>query len=168
MYQCFNSQRDGILRWGSYPLLARDFEFQFPTGWNSTGFFTTRSRHSAVSIPNGMEFYSARGDNLVPPNVSIPNGMEFYSTFIFTLPFFVAFQFPTGWNSTSTRCGRSRRRNTFQFPTGWNSTNADFNFSYVFTLFQFPTGWNSTIATPKTNAKYGGFNSQRDGILRGV
>ena len=54
----FNSQRDGIL------LLLRvkkDFRiaFQFPTGWNSTVLPAARKfKDLAVSIPNGMEFYS--------------------------------------------------------------------------------------------------------------
>ena len=33
------------------------WEFQFPTGWNSTLFKPSFSLSSLVSIPNGMEFY---------------------------------------------------------------------------------------------------------------
>ncbi len=55
----FNSQRDGILRICIvFVLLAI----------------------SAVSIPNGMEFYKQMRVIGKPPGVSIPNGMEFYST----------------------------------------------------------------------------------------
>ena len=52
----FNSQRDGILQY----LVQRHNlfgEFQFPTGWNSTGHLCLCGRYRRVSIPNGMEFY---------------------------------------------------------------------------------------------------------------
>ena len=56
----FNSQRDGILRYRSSKVQGA-IESQFPTGWNSTDLVD--SYHSCsveVSIPNGMEFYTAR------------------------------------------------------------------------------------------------------------
>ena len=33
---CFNSQRDGILRTSALNGRIRQMKFQFPTGWNST------------------------------------------------------------------------------------------------------------------------------------
>ena len=76
----FNSQRDGILLRQSLPLVT-GLGFQFPTGWNSTvtncvdlkeqerfnsqrdGILrwdnTTYTKEILVSIPNGMEFYTA-------------------------------------------------------------------------------------------------------------
>ena len=125
----------------------RDFltyEFQFPTGWNSTKNTSKTANIDIVSIPNGMEFYqkvifllermlkgfNSQRDGILQRYrrraranlfVSIPNGMEFYyapllkdgSPACFNsqrdgiLPNFsstyyaeVAFQFPTGWNST--------------------------------------------------------------------
>ena len=54
----FNSQRDGILHY-RHDLSWRRRQFQFPTGWNSTSVRCSRWACSpAVSIPNGMEFYS--------------------------------------------------------------------------------------------------------------
>ena len=74
----FNSQRDGILPFACLTLGVLIW-FQFPTGWNSTLAPITGELLSAVSIPNGMEFYS--------------------TTFLKLLPCLM-FQFPTGWNST--------------------------------------------------------------------
>ena len=75
--------------------------FQFPTGWNSTRYYKQASDCSAVSIPNGMEFYLGlsfqKWDRSV---VSIPNGMEFYNAQARTAAKYLEFQFPTGWNST--------------------------------------------------------------------
>ena len=55
--------------------------FQFPTGWNSTDTRNFVSVWTAVSIPNGMEFYSLY-HSIINHHyaVSIPNGMEFYTT----------------------------------------------------------------------------------------
>ncbi len=54
-----------------------------------------------VSIPNGMEFYAVEFlDRLQAFGVSIPNGMEFYSIKKGDYRKNLAFQFPTGWNST--------------------------------------------------------------------
>ena len=77
---CFNSQRDGILpNFRCYKYYAR--WFQFPTGWNSTKFYSLKVwRKHPVSIPNGMEFYlSLLSFSLLLSRVSIPNGMEFYA-----------------------------------------------------------------------------------------
>ena len=97
----FNSQRDGILHC-AYSDDLKEFQFQFPTGWNSTQ--TLRKNiggFAVVSIPNGMEFYghphtpefvfprfNSQRDGILPGSVvksafgkwsvSIPNGMEFY------------------------------------------------------------------------------------------
>ena len=98
-------------------------EFQFPTGWNSTKKRFFLLVHIYVSIPNGMEFYKSRlRSAFYLLRVSIPNGMEFYSSqqlppdllsgfnsqrdgilpnFSSTYYAEVAFQFPTGWNSTA-------------------------------------------------------------------
>ena len=136
----FNSQRDGILR------------FHLPISLNV----------SSVSIPNGMEFYEDvalfRHQLIV---VSIPNGMEFYSSvtvskwisecfnsqrdgILLLLPSqFVlnalAFQFPTGWNSTVGNTGIAVTRKLFQFPTGWNSTKPD-GFVDKLTAVSIPNG----------------------------
>ena len=125
----FNSQRDGILH---RPELSNyyTFEFQFPTGWNSTCCSRLLSFSLSVSIPNGMEFYSYQifyGTRF--GGVSIPNGMEFYSFAELYLPAQRAFQFPTGWNSTLTFQTLAFADSLFQFPTGWNSTARIFPFS---------------------------------------
>ena len=54
----FNSQRDGILL---MPRAAPNWSwvFQFPTGWNSTRARRKGDQKAYVSIPNGMEFYTA-------------------------------------------------------------------------------------------------------------
>ena len=74
----FNSQRDGILH-NHRHIYDWQGQFQFPTGWNSTLAHLPNRSIRIVSIPNGMEFYTARiriGPNIA--SVSIPNGMEFY------------------------------------------------------------------------------------------
>ena len=52
----FNSQRDGILRYGNGNCIV-DHWFQFPTGWNSTLTLSVTPSLVIISIPNGMEFY---------------------------------------------------------------------------------------------------------------
>ena len=78
---CFNSQRDGILHKFIEKRGLRNFEFQFPTGWNSTLLC------SAPFVP--LSCFNSQRDGILrsttsPPaqnmRVSIPNGMEFYST----------------------------------------------------------------------------------------
>ena len=101
-WNCFNSQRDGILL-----LFLRDSKL-FP---------------EKVSIPNGMEFYNpTHYNNLAIALVSIPNGMEFYANVKFRWGTQKEFQFPTGWNSTQTVTHGATPFRMFQFPTGWNST----------------------------------------------
>ena len=79
IYTCFNSQRDGILQ---YTLKNGDVMvlFQFPTGWNSTFAFCSKSGFiGQFQFPTGW------------------NSTKLYlSKMINTC----AFQFPTGWNST--------------------------------------------------------------------
>ena len=143
---CFNSQRDGIL----------------------LSFRTSSPTLSIVSIPNGMEFYHSANIALVQPKrVSIPNGMEFYrfrvrtrrsvgssfnsqrdgilliSALLWSIPF-SAFQFPTGWNSTS------RFGVIIAILRSFNSQRDGILLNIDHTLvgeimFQFPTGWNSTM-----------------------
>ena len=97
---CFNSQRDGILQC-QVCLSGEIWEFQFPTGWNSTFIRTSASfKNSLFQFPTGwnstlaisfmpspkLAFQFPTGWNstfrLLPPIarrcVSIPNGMEFY------------------------------------------------------------------------------------------
>ena len=119
-----------------------------------------------VSIPNGMEFYLRLVQILNRTiQVSIPNGMEFYPAPITLCTEQMLFQFPTGWNSTSSRTKGSSlgeiRFNSqrdgilrdfdmswkdatsgFQFPTGWNSTPIVHIEGSALYPFQFPTGWN--------------------------
>ena len=75
----FNSQRDGILP-SSEVRKNGFFEFQFPTGWNSTLMFETSHNH--------LECFNSQWDGILlklfkilirTPDVSIPNGMEFYA-----------------------------------------------------------------------------------------
>ena len=93
----FNSQRDGILL--VLPLAQVELPpFQFPTGWNSTvlGIFLAISKIK-VSIPNGMEFYSAsKATPGKPWAVSIPNGMEFYYLHGFFVVCLVSVSIPNG------------------------------------------------------------------------
>ena len=54
---CFNSQRDGILHKFIEKRGLRNFEFQFPTGWNSTGMDKNFRRLARdVSIPKGIDY----------------------------------------------------------------------------------------------------------------
>ena len=52
----FNSQRDGILLHRKHSNIV-PYQFQFPTGWNSTVVYGIKVPVLTVSIPNGMEFY---------------------------------------------------------------------------------------------------------------
>ena len=54
----FNSQRDGILPNFMLYKPRLNLVFQFPTGWNSTDKVQSEPPCKAVSIPNGMEFYT--------------------------------------------------------------------------------------------------------------
>ena len=112
-YSIYQSQRDRQQRfqfptgWNSTRCRknppSQSSRFQFPTGWNSTqalcrkGFYT-----SYVSIPNGMEFYTriklrafqkftcfnSQRDGILHFGLRLDRSLH-------------AFQFPTGWNSTS-------------------------------------------------------------------
>ena len=140
-------------------------KFQFPTGWNSTVADGLSRTARYVSIPNGMEFYltadtkkinrpcfNSQRDGILPKCQNI-----WISSYLF--------QFPTGWNSTSSWARKNIFHSQFQFPTGWNSTVASYGIRSVSFAFQFPTGWNSTEALAKNIADECRFNSQRDGIL---
>ena len=136
-----------------HPRFAERFlgGFQFPTGWNSTGFFL--SHHFPYII------------------VSIPNGMEFYCLFYRFLRVGYKFQFPTVWNSTAhrrgeklCRCGvsipngmefyegissRLRVSSLVSIPNGMEFYADMLQKDFAYTpLFQFPTGWNSTLSIP--------------------
>ena len=142
------------------------FEFQFPTGWNSTLYLFTRS-----DLDYRFQF---------------PTGWNSTTSLLCRGIVREMFQFPTGWNSTmqisifhlsllcfnsqrdgillyrgedlkmkecfnSQRDGillwdkaRFRRMKKFQFPTGWNSTRLT-KAAVKRDRFQFPTGWNSTL-----------------------
>ena len=163
--------------------------FQFPTGWNSTiicvapevldkRFNSQRDgilqeakfhRHldTFVSIPNGMEFYRARGyQTKWAKCVSIPNGMEFYKASLISSLAPVS-RFNSQRDGILPRrkhccsCGLSQ----FQFPTGWNST-----------LWLRPMRRAPWVSIPNGMEFYAlmnwkiflnmsRFNSQRDGIL---
>ena len=121
------------------------FVFQFPTGWNSTGWvFTSFSaRTKTFQFPTGWNStYSAIG-------------------IIVTA---IAFQFPTGWNSTFF-CSLSRLRRTVSIPNGMKFYALESVGWLEDFRFQFPTGWNSTIDTIKKGGNAVCFNSQRDEIL---
>ena len=118
--------------------------FQFPTGWNSTLSMLIASLPSAVSIPNGMEFYFSRYAHKHTQS---------------------SFQFPTGWNSTS------RYLLVVAAHFSFNSQRDGILLCAVllpsqFVLFQFPTGWNSTVIWFCCALVLLSFNSQRDGILQ--
>ena len=126
----------------------RMYEFQFPTGWNSTVCLLSRgiSAASFNSQRDGIllsRVFRKRQQILV----SIPNGMEFYPVLVLSFVANRAFQFPTGWNSTGLNVGgRAAKRSVFQFPTGWNSTGLNVGGRAAKrSVFQFPTGWNSTL-----------------------
>ena len=124
-------------------------------------------RFRFVSIPNGMEFYrkgrkgkanhksfnSQRDGILLKQTRSVKlkvDGFNSQRDGILQNPLhidassFLAFQFPTGWNSTYV-CGR---------------------LMHEYVKFQFPTGWNSTGSRLISRLEKRSFNSQRDGILR--
>ena len=120
--------------------------FQFPTGWNSTSIRTFELfQKYAVSIPNGMEFYSRwfyeywfrhfgfqfpTGWNSTPLRsiehlfliVSIPNGMEFYYVKTSSGNGQIGFNSQRDGILQEAMKSRSWAFNAFQFPTGWNST----------------------------------------------
>ena len=162
---CFNSQRDGILRypcrvWDSYFMVSipNGMEFYsgiFPThikiteSFNSQrdGILLTRKNSrlptAYVSIPNGMEFYQiSKNHTMIEKKVSIPNGMEFYHR----LPLLKL----ASHSFNSQRDGILHNVLLKRF---------------LDTLFQFPTGWNSTILSFGVFSFASSFNSQRDGIL---
>ena len=98
---CFNSQRDGILRWLRITLSCITYRFN--------------SQRDGILPDKG---FIIRRLYLV----SIPNGMEFYLFLWRYCIVSILFQFPTGWNSTNDTNVRSKDQREFQFPTGWNST----------------------------------------------
>ena len=104
----FNSQRDGILLKCKNTRRSLKFEFQFPTGWNST---LNKIRSEYV-----FESFNSQRDGILLWNYD--------SAFLFVL-----FQFPTGWNSTIfIRVQNFSRR--VSIPNGME-------FYWVFTLINF-------------------------------
>ena len=83
--ECLNSQRDGILLLLPSQFVLNALAFQFPTGWNSTvgntGIAVTRK---LFQFPTGWN--STKPDGFVDKltAVSIPNGMEFYEYGVFS------------------------------------------------------------------------------------
>ena len=162
----FNSQRDGILR------LFDLFGLPFLVSFNSQrdgilpSIFAKFAISSLVSIPNGMEFY-------------VLGALRCYSmSFCFNsqrdgilldlgsdIDELIAFQFPTGWNSTEIPVEDRCYITTFQFPTGWNSTKRRADVlpergvsipnGMEFYEMRINSHWRITLR----------FNSQRDGIL---
>ena len=100
---------------------------------------------TAVSIPNGMEFYAGREGALMLQEQRFNSQRD--GILLRRLAYF-SFKFTQ-----------------FQFPTGWNSTSLLVFSSSSICLFQFPTGWNSTLSYQHRHRNYWRFNSQRDGIL---
>ena len=97
---CFNSQRDGILRC-LITSLSPGLSFNSQRDGILLLILVAKSNLTSVSIPNGMEFYRFRCDRVYTPrDVSIPNGMEFYLADENSDCKDYMFQFPTGWNST--------------------------------------------------------------------
>ena len=101
--------------------------------------------------------------------------------------FRVLFQFPTGWNSTSSQNSRLLLLRV-SIPNGMEFYATKLLTKIVSLVFQFPTGWNSTryahgdderereVSIPNgmefydfpsfSPLKISSFNSQRDGILQ--
>ena len=79
---CFNSQRDGILQKQKLNEGVPFFEFQFPTGWNSTGRMANQdvAKHCFNSQRDGI-LHSFCAEREGRDWVSIPNGLEFYSLY---------------------------------------------------------------------------------------
>ena len=77
---------------------------------------------------------------------------------------FGVFQFPTGWNSTSSATS-TRTQKIVSIPNGMEFYAYGFINDYFKQKFQFPTGWNSTKMVWDWMSILGSFNSQRDGIL---
>ena len=164
--ECFNSQRDGILLLLPSQFVLNALAFQFPTGWNSTvgntGIAVTRK---LFQFPTGWN--STKPDGFVDKltAVSIPNGMEFYEYGVFSRSWEKSFQFPTGWNSTHKRHSANERFLSF------NSQRDGILHEYARSLCDEKGRFNSqrdgilrkVIYTIR--AEFEGFNSQRDGIL---
>ena len=82
-----------------------------------------RRKLQKVSIPNGMEFYY-----ILAPLARTLSGFNSQWDGILqgidpkALDAIMAFQFPTGRNSTGEYAFDENGKLVFQFPTGWNST----------------------------------------------
>ena len=122
----FNSQRDGILRtrvWGTH----KKWEFQFPTGWNST--------KDEFEKPDSKACFNSQRDGILRHHCN-ERARHVW-----------AFQFPTGWNST-----QAAAMQAYDDGDSFNSQRdgilpwARIGDSDTY-LFQFPTGWNSTFLT---------------------
>ena len=113
-----------------------------------------------------MEFYFIpQKERRKLQKVSIPNGMEFY--YILAPLARTLSGFNSQWDGILQGIDPKALDTimAFQFPTGWNSTG-----EYAFDengklVFQFPTGWNSTVPAFDYARARQSFNSQRDGIL---
>ena len=102
-----------------------------------------------------MEFYFRQFPrNTARDRVSIPNGMEFYNAKRENKQSNIAFQFPTGWNSTISIWISINNIIAFQFPTGWNSTRAGACVSYYHAV-SIPNGMEFYFT-----------RARREGILR--
>ena len=161
----FNSQRDGILRSRRRKKWER-VRFQFPTGWNSTELEKTKSElaDGFNSQRDGI-LHKTQIEMRTIPEVSIPNGMEFYMILLIGGVDYMAFQFPTGWNSTRCRMSQSQCW-LVSIPNGMEFYPRISSNRKRKRQFQFPTGWNSTPSTSLNCLGVVSFNSQRDGILR--
>ena len=85
----------------AYKELRHPYEFQFPTGWNSTPYYGFSLRTPAFQFPTGWNSTQRNPNRYdMEYKVSIPNGMEFYAIVAKNGENRRWFQFPTGWNST--------------------------------------------------------------------
>ena len=164
--KCFNSQRDGILRFHTISSQAKppvsipngmefyrkqvkrpmsERAFQFPTGWNSTHLAAVELEFvRAFQFPTGWNSTIRRQTPCFPSLVSIPNGMEFYKQQNYLFPAF-SLSFNSQRDGILLRLPLMKMMPIgFQFPTGWNSTLGIGRGGSFIGLFQFPTGWNST------------------------
>ena len=144
------------------------YEFQFPTGWNSTTSLLCRGIvREMFQFPTGWnstDLILSASASL--PRVSIPNGMEFYN-------FIIPFSIPFRWSFNSQRDGILRyhqgkkkyRKPKVSIPNGMEFYKRYSKHSYRLAGFQFPTGWNSTAWERSETRATWRFNSQRDGIL---
>ena len=123
VWRCFNSQRDGILRF----IVVRFF-------WIIQGF---NSQRDGI-LHGGRSFvgFEKRGFNSQRDGILLKTAPPLKTA-------------TNSFNSQRDGILLSDERlklywREFQFPTGWNSTVVIGLIGLIYAVFQFPTGWNST------------------------